>query len=230
MKRLENRWTANFCLPSFWRTISEKFTDERSCLACFLAYHSAEVLSGVKPGNLVSISNCVHPCGKNLLTLWRRHGDALIADSGLVAKVLAVRRDSHLVYLYCRKSLDSLLAEHRMQNFLKKAGYGELSDSDAALAELERRLRQGGFPHEIGLFLGYPLKDVAGFMGWTKLPVSGQDTWKIYGNPRKSLELAACHRDCRCRMAERLRRSAEPSRCLRKQCAPVVSGAWRQTS
>lgn len=211
MECLQNHRNRNFCLPSLWRAISERFPDDRRCLACFLAYHSAEVLSGVKPGNLINISNRRHPCGKNLFTLWRRGGQSLLDDSDISAKVLAERKDSLLVYIYCPESLIGLLKERHIRKFLEKAGYGDLSSGDSALAELKRRMGLGGFPHEIGLFLGYPSKDVAGFMGWARLSVSCQVAWKIYGDPCKSLKLAVCHRECRRRMAERLRRDDEPS-------------------
>jgi hypothetical protein len=71
------------------------------------------------------------------------------------------------------------------------------------------------FPHEVGVFLGYPLKDVAGFMGWVDLPVTCQGPWKIYGNPDRSLALADGFRACRLRMDQRLRCCANASDCLR---------------
>jgi hypothetical protein len=228
MKSVQHPPGDGFCRLSFWQTIARRFPEERSCLASFLAYHGAEVLNGVKPGNLINIP-AHHPCSKNLVALWHHHGASLLTGSGLVAKVLAARRNSLLVYLYCRDSVENLLNQGKVRNFLKKAGYGDFSDCEAALTELQCRMRQGGFPHEIGLFLGYPLKDVAGFLGWAKLPVSGQDAWKIYGDPRKSLELAACHRDCRCRMAKRLHRVTDPSLCLRRKGhSPAAVSTWRQ--
>jgi hypothetical protein len=226
---LQYKQGTNFCRLSFWRAIADRFPEERSCLASFLAYHSAEVLSGVKPGNLVNIPDSIHPCGKNMFALWLRHGDSLLNGTGLHAMVMVKRKGSLLVYIYCRESLENLLTGSRVRNFLKKAGYGEYPDCEAVLVELERRMRHNDFPHEIGLFLGYPLKDVAGFLGWAKLPVSHQDAWKIYGDPRRSLELAACHRDCRCRMAARLHRAADPCLCLRKtNLQHTVPLPWRQ--
>ncbi len=203
MECLQNRRNRNFCLLSFWRTVSEKFPDERSCLAYFLAYHSAEVLSGVKPGNLVNIPDRRHPCGKNPFILWRRHGQALLADSDISVKVLEERRNGLLIYIYCPEALNNLLMEPRIRNFLEKAGYVDLSSGDSVLAELKRRMGQGGFPHEIGLFLG---------------------------DPRKSLALAALHRDCRCRMAERLRRDDNPSYLLRRNFSHPAAAffVWRQ--
>ena len=42
--------------------------------------------------------------------------------------------------------------------------------------------RAGGFPHEIGLFLGYPLADVLGFcaLGGACAKLCGY--WKVYGD------------------------------------------------
>ena len=51
------------------------------------------------------------------------------------------------------------------------------------MAQLQTRLReQGGFPHEIGLFLGYPLGDVAGFIRNRGKNCKCSGCWKVYCN------------------------------------------------
>jgi hypothetical protein len=99
---------------------------------------------------------------------------------------------------------------------LARRGYREPANLAATLAQLQGRVRAASFPHEIGIFLGYPLKDVLAFMGEIDLPFACQGPWKIYGNPRQSLELAACYRQCRCRMALRLTACGDPAECLRE--------------
>ena len=47
--------------------------------------------------------------------------------------------------------------------FLKNYGYHNFSVRDA-IGQLQARFEQSEFPHEIGLFLGYPLGDVVGFI------------------------------------------------------------------
>jgi hypothetical protein len=68
--------------------------------------------------------------------------------------------------------------------------------------------------------LGYPLKDVAGFMKRNQLPCTGCRFWRIYGDPSPSLALsdriAASRRD----MAERLRLSHDPKALLRPHPKP----------
>jgi len=84
---------------------------------------------------------------------------------------------------------------------LHKAGYEANASTEALLAELRRRTTNNdSFPHEIGLFIGYPAKDVAAFMGLINLPFTCQCLWKIYGNPDQSLGLAEQFRCCRQRM------------------------------
>ena len=35
---------------------------------------------------------------------------------------------------------------------------------ETLIIDLQKRLNSNGFPHEIGLFLGYPMTDVLGFI------------------------------------------------------------------
>jgi len=99
--------------------------------------------------------------------------------------------------------------------FLRKAGYSDPTDLNRTLAELKSRFAGKHFPHEVGAILGYPLKDVAGFMGWAPLPVTGQGPWKICGPPERSLSLAEEFLNCRCRMAQRLACCSTPFDCLK---------------
>jgi len=66
----------------------------------------------------------------------------------------------------------------------------------------------------IGLFIGYPAKDVAAFMGMVKLPFTCQCLWKIYGKPEKSLDLAEQFRNTRIRMGNWLLNCADVTQCL----------------
>lgn len=56
------------------------------------------------------------------------------------------------------------------------------------LKEIAARWQETGeIPHEVGLALGYPVKDVLGFMGQVALDCTGQCGWRVYGNPAPSL-------------------------------------------
>ena len=197
-----------------WHEISARFSNPSECLASFLALEAAEVLEGAKPANLISVGNRKRPCGRNLYDLWRSLGGTVLAGSGLVAKELSDRGDSVMLLLYSPSSMQTLLERPNVSAVLKRAGYTNHGSMDKVLDELASRAAGGGFPHEIGVFLGYPLKDVAAFMGWVRIPFVSQGPWKIYGDPGESLRLAETFRCCRKRMAERLACCASPFECL----------------
>jgi hypothetical protein len=200
-----------------WYDISGRFPEPRHCLASFLALEGAEVLAGVKPANLVNLPNRVRPCGRNLYTLWKGEGRGLLEESGLAARELVDRGDSLLLLLYSPAAIEALLRGPAAGAVLRRTGYDSLPDADATLEHLASRFI-GGFPHEIGAFLGYPLKDVAAFMGWVSLPFACQTLWKVYGDPRQSLRLAETFLCCRQQMARRLACCDDPLACLAPRC------------
>jgi hypothetical protein len=66
--------------------------------------------------------------------------------------------------------------------FLHVLNYPRFSNVDEYLIYLVEKIRFHDFPHEIGLFLGYPLKDVLGFMGLVTLPYVKTQGWRVYGD------------------------------------------------
>lgn len=186
----------------------DKFAHPADCLAAWLMLEGAEVFAGAKPANLLNIRNHTRACGRNLYQLWLQHGNQLLELHNLQGMILTNRGSSLLLLLYRRTAVEELLQQPAVQRMLHKAGYPAESDLQSALSLLAQRCAGSDFPHEIGIFLGYPLKDVAGFMGLCRLPFSCQGPWKIYGAAGKSLDLAALFKQCRREMAERLNRYA----------------------
>ena len=197
-----------------WQELSGRYPLDRDCLASFLVLELAEVLQGAKPANLVCLSNRPRSCGRNLYLLWKEHGAALLEESGLKVRELADRGSSILLLLYSPQALGSLLGQKSVRVILGKAGYQSPVEFESVLSELEKRVGGEGFPHEIGAFLGYPLKDVVGFMGWVQLPFTCQGPWKIFGDPRESLKLAETHRQCRRSVSLELAAMDNPRQCL----------------
>lgn len=199
-----------------WADISHRFTDDRDCLASFLALHAAEVLAGEKPGNLFNIVNRPRACGKNLYRAWKEHGLSLIEQAGLTSLILRDDNESLLLYVYDVTRLNAVLAHPGALALLRRSGYQTPPTGEEVLSELQRRISGPIFPHEIGIFLGYPLKDVAAFIGYARLPFACQAAWRIYGNPTQSLELAERFVTSRRNMATRLKVCKDPLECLVK--------------
>lgn len=186
----------------FSEQILKRFADPLDCLTAHLMLECAEVLAGVKPANLITLVNRNQLCGRNLYQLWQSHHEELgtrLAD--LTIKVLQTKERALLLLCYKNNQLERHLAHAGIRTLLHKAGYEAGSSIETQLGELSRRIENNGsFPHEIGLFIGYPAKDVAAFMGLIKLPFTCQCLWKIYGNPEHSLGMAEQFRCCRQRM------------------------------
>lgn len=197
-----------------WVDIAAGFPEDRECLAAFIAFEAAEVLQGVKPSNLVNLVNRPRRCGKNLYDIWKEHGEGILRRSSLEAKIMAERPGSLLVLIFNRHAVCRLLENKGVHALLRKSGYASTYDADDLLTEVSCRFACGGIPHEIGIVLGYPLKDVTGFMGLGRLAFTCQGPWRIYGNPLESLRLAEMHRECRCRMVRRLKAGRCPFECL----------------
>ena len=96
---------------------------------------------------------------------------------------------------YCSRPLDELLDEARA--LLERRGYDSAAPLPALLAELARRIGlQKSFPHEIGLFLGYPPGDVAGFIEHRGQQFALAGYWKVYENEEEARALFALYAHC----------------------------------
>lgn len=85
-----------------------------------------------------------------------------------------------LIYVYRRKRLEDDLSCPLRQRYLSECGY-ERFDALSAVNMLKERIGESGeFPHEIGLFLGYPLKDVLGFVANCGRNCLLCGPWKVY--------------------------------------------------
>ncbi len=199
---------------AFWGDVAGRFCDPRECLASYLALETAEVIAGVKPANLISVPNRTHSCGSNPYTYWKKWGREVTKVAQLESYTLKDRGNSVLVLLYREDVLAELLATPAARAMLRRAGYSGQMGISELLDTLAQRMGSGTFPHEIGIFLGYPLKDVAGFMGLARIPFTCQGPWKIFGDPGASLKLADTFRWCRKQMADDLAHCSSPFECF----------------
>lgn len=145
----------------------------------------APVLAGLKPAGLFRYET------SDSADLARRVRDwnAQLGTKGLRVRVLkgCARNHRYLVYVYRITRLREVLEDAQVQAFLRKEGYEmprEAGDCAAVLTQLSRRLCcEAEFPHEIGVFLGYPLEDVEGFIRNRGQNYTCSGCWKSYGDP-----------------------------------------------
>lgn len=165
------------------------------CLIRHLAEKLAPVLLEVKPASLLRLTNCRTPAGGRQFDLFRVHASVILSELKLECRILKQNNDNLVVLFYRSPVLARHLAQPQHAAFLRECGYsGTLS---GALDELRRRCGTNGkFPHEIGAFLGYPLKDVRGFLENPAECLSvPRGLWRVSGDPAESLAVMAAFRD-----------------------------------
>ena len=78
------------------------------------------------------------------------------------------------------KSMEQVLSNKKCVNFLKFVGYPYEYKLSTYMNELVVRLQSEEFPHEIGIFLGYPLDDVKCFIKYGGKNFKLLGCWKVY--------------------------------------------------
>lgn len=143
------------------------------------------VLAGLKPAGLFRYETSDSSDLAKRVRSW----NAQLSGKGLRVEVLkgCVRTHRYLVYVYRESRLRAVLAERSVREFLAQEGYAlptSPDDYSTLIRQLSRRLCcAADFPHEIGVFLGYPLTDVVGFIQNQGRNFTCCGCWKAYGNP-----------------------------------------------
>lgn len=151
----------------------------------FAAYCSP-TLAGIKAGSLVACDRALYP------DLPRRIRDyqKAFATRGFHFEIVCACRERWLLLVYQRERLAMSLTEDRAARLLRHFGYPAGQDVDALLYHLKRRMAANeSFPHEIGLFLGYPYEDVEGFIRNSGKGYKLSRYWKVYGDAEETSRL-----------------------------------------
>lgn len=142
------------------------------------------VLAGLKPAGLFRYETSDRPDLVRRVKNW----NSQLECKGLRVCVLkeCARTRQYLVYVYRRTKLRSVLAQQPVREFLAREGYrlpDDADDCETLLRQLSSRLCcNAEFPHEIGVFLGYPLGDVVGFIENRGRNFTCCGCWKAYGD------------------------------------------------
>ena len=114
-----------------------------------------------------------------------------------------------MIYLYREKWLTQLVAEKERRAFLEQHGY-YAERLPEMLEQLSQRFcLEQEYPHEIGIFLGYPLQDVVGFIENKARNYTCCGYWKAYGDPTAAQRRFEEYRQSTVRCKERFLRGVE---------------------
>ena len=134
----------------------------------------APTLAAIKTGSLFS---CPFESREEMTSSLRAINRCLVRK-GVCALPLRFQDGRALIYLYRPEMLEKDLTDPVAADILRKAGYPD-DNNVRQISWLIRRLKESdSFPHEIGLFLGYPPVDVRGFIRHGECKCTG--LWKVY--------------------------------------------------
>ncbi len=154
-------------------------------LTDLLVLHSSPTLAGIKSASLVSLAG---------LTAREGFPRSAIEKKGISFWALRNNRNTLLLLIYREKDLKRILENDEVRMILKPLGY------TGGVEECLKRLRERfltGCPHEIGLFLGYPVEDVRGFIENNGQNYKMSGIWKVYGDVGYAESLAEKWAACR---------------------------------
>lgn len=182
--------------------MADKTMSTGSSVEKLLALHCAPALAGVKPSNLFTLHFSE---GKPEARELREAADGLRA-CGVRMEILCECERYALVFVY-REELLAAAMGAEAEDFLAGYGYRRGLTLAEKIARLRSRLGKcGEFPHEIGIFLGYPVEDVRGFIANEGRNFKACGTWKVYGDGERAAGLFESYRRCTeyfCSMVER---------------------------
>lgn len=149
-------------------------------------------ISGLKTGNMFSAEyESRAQVGEKLQRL-----NSLLSPKGMRILALRYTESRVLLYVYRECRLEQDLRNAKAKSILSSCGY-TCDDPHACIDRLTERLRNSKeFPHEVGLFLGYPPEDVMGFIenGAKNFKLLG--CWKVYGDAQAAKEKFASYEKC----------------------------------
>lgn len=156
-----------------------------------IANQCAPVLAGVKPSNMLVLEN------KHIRDVVR-----VLEGTGLSWRCLYAGEEKNIWLLYRKEAMEETVLGKEQMLFLRELGYEE-DTLERMLIKFSQRFRQYRkdknlpFPHEMGVFLGYPMADVKGFIKYEGKNYLYCGYWKVYENVEERKELFRTYEEIR---------------------------------
>ena len=176
-----------------------------------LAFHTAPTLLGIKCASLVSLVTDDYELCDQCESFNKK-----VAVKGLKSRILCECKSRTLLLVYNEKQLVQRLSERDAVRILSLCGYPKYCGIDGYIDFLSKRIRASEeFPHEIGIFLGYPIEDVEGFIENKGENFKLCGYWKVYGCPEKAKCIFNNYEKCKKYLANRLSEGGDFYRALK---------------
>ena len=150
-------------------------TDDENSVELRLIIQNAAVLKGKRISGMLFLND------KELARISMK-----LHNTNISLIILCTCKKRHLVMVYRAKELEEHLRSKEVSDYLREFGYRR-DDFISNLIRLHQRMngfynKMKEFPHEVGVFLGYPICDIKGFLENKGERYLHSGYWKIYGN------------------------------------------------
>lgn len=168
-----------------------------------LIEHCSPTLASIKAASLFTYTY------KSLKELHVRvtYWNSKMKRKGITFDILSenVGVNKALIYVYRRADLEKILNRDEIRSFLLNHGYliddneivGGVNCENIILQLKKKFEKLNEFPHEIGIFLGYPIGDVKGFIENHGCNCKCTGYWKVYCNEEEATKTFRKYKKCR---------------------------------
>ena len=155
--------------------VNKLATDGENSVELRLIIQNAAVLKGKRISGMLFLND------KELARISMK-----LHNTNISLIILCTCKKRHLVMVYRAKELEEHLRSKEVSDYLRDFGYRR-DDFISNLIRLHQRMngfynKMKEFPHEVGVFLGYPICDIKGFLENKGERYLHSGYWKIYGN------------------------------------------------
>ncbi|MCG8482738.1 MAG: DUF3793 family protein [Clostridia bacterium] len=165
----------NRFMKDYFNTI--KKLDSYDYLKGYLIFYSSQTIDGIKPATVISLAKT----GKNEYRTFQEYKEKIEVDLDIKTFVLKERESSATIIIYNEDSLKDSLFENNNKAFLKRFGYTKCVTLKDYLNVLKTRFNLSNLcPHEIGIFLGYPLNEIKTYINCPNKECIFYGYWKVY--------------------------------------------------
>lgn len=152
--------------------------DDKSYIFMLVAHNAAPTIGKVKPSSLVVFKKTIR---RDLFSNWERYKYDIVSSLNVNFYELKRTEDSVYVLFYDYIKLNNVFRNTENMAFLNRFGYSDEMNIYEALSLLKKRYEQA-CPHEIGIFLGYPVSDVFDFIECPNKECLMRGYWKVYND------------------------------------------------
>ncbi len=161
----------------------------------YLLVKVSPVILKVKPAVLVRITNCCRINQFRSYDMFCVHQEQILNVLRTDYRVMRNTGKDIQVLFYDKEVMQNIIDQPENRRFLASHGYTSHAPVDQCLDILSERFSDSDFPHEIGIFLGYPLHDVKGFIEkrTDSIPIT-RGLWRVFDKPHEALRLMWSYR------------------------------------